>query len=280
MVLADYVRALESKTREEKRKILFGFMRKHKFKFFCQIFKWHWINGMNVISETGKGKKEIILAAHYDNFMHTPGANDNASSIAVLLDVHKKLQRCKLNCKIKTIFFDREEWIFKRLGSEAYVKQYGFENLIAMYNLEMVGVGEVVIVWPVSHEEKNLFAFLKLKEILEKFHYKYKKMHMLPVVSSDHMSFRKKGFKNAFCISLVPEEKIKLLEKIFNTSAIRFLRNYFMCKIMGKHKEEFPFFFRIYHDREDKACNIREKSLEMTSKILVALVRKISKEAK
>jgi Zn-dependent M28 family amino/carboxypeptidase len=61
----------------------------------------------------------LILAAHYDTVMGSPGADDNASGLAVLLEVSRRLQRAILTRPVQFIAFCLEEE--NLLGSRAYV---------------------------------------------------------------------------------------------------------------------------------------------------------------
>lgn len=61
----------------------------------------------------------LILAAHYDTVMGSPGADDNASSLAVLIEVARRLQRTPLARPVQFVAFCLEEEDL--LGSRAYV---------------------------------------------------------------------------------------------------------------------------------------------------------------
>jgi aminopeptidase YwaD len=60
-----------------------------------------------------------ILAAHYDTVPESPGADDNASGLAVLLEAARKLQARPLLAPVQFIGFCLEE--HDLLGSRAYV---------------------------------------------------------------------------------------------------------------------------------------------------------------
>ena len=59
----------------------------------------------------------LILAAHYDTVIGSPGADDNASSLTVLLEVARRLQRAILTRPVQFITFCLEEE--NLLGSRA-----------------------------------------------------------------------------------------------------------------------------------------------------------------
>jgi Zn-dependent M28 family amino/carboxypeptidase len=61
----------------------------------------------------------LIVAAHYDTVPGSPGADDNASALAVLLDVAQRIRQTSLSRPVHFIAFCLEEEDL--LGSRAYV---------------------------------------------------------------------------------------------------------------------------------------------------------------
>jgi Zn-dependent M28 family amino/carboxypeptidase len=61
----------------------------------------------------------LIVAAHYDTVRGSPGADDNASALAVLLEAARRLRSVSLSREIRFIAFSLEEEDL--LGSLAYV---------------------------------------------------------------------------------------------------------------------------------------------------------------
>lgn len=81
----------------------------------------------------------LILAAHYDTVMGSPGADDNASSLAVLIEVARRLQRTPLARPVQFVAFCLEEEDL--LGSRAYVAHLAKtgQSLYGAIVLECVG---------------------------------------------------------------------------------------------------------------------------------------------
>jgi hypothetical protein len=86
----------------------------------------------------------IVIGAHYDTVWNTPGADDNASGVAVLLEMCRALQNYSPGKTIKLVFFTLEEppifdtesmgsWIF---ASDAKARG---ENIVLMISLDMLG---------------------------------------------------------------------------------------------------------------------------------------------
>lgn len=86
----------------------------------------------------------VIVGAHYDSVVGSPGADDNASAVAGLLELARLISTAKLSKTIKFIAFTNEEppfFLTKEMGSMVYVRQAKRrkENIIAMIALEMLG---------------------------------------------------------------------------------------------------------------------------------------------
>ncbi len=80
----------------------------------------------------------FVLAAHYDTVENSPGADDNASAVAGMLEIARLLAGTSQNATVQLVAFDNEE---KGLvGSRLYVeslKKSG-KDLIGMISLEMI----------------------------------------------------------------------------------------------------------------------------------------------
>lgn len=101
----------------------------------------------NIIVElTGKQEpdKVIVVGAHYDTVWVSPGADDNASGIAVLLEIARRLQGHELDKSIRFVAFSNEENPFygsEHMGSVVYSRSLNLdkENIQGMISLEMLG---------------------------------------------------------------------------------------------------------------------------------------------
>ncbi len=95
----------------------------------------------NVIATLGARQQAppLILAAHYDTVEGSPGADDNASGLAVLLDVAHQLSRASLQRPVRFIAFCLEEEDL--LGSLAYAAQLRDtgQTILGAIVLECVG---------------------------------------------------------------------------------------------------------------------------------------------
>jgi aminopeptidase YwaD len=105
-------------------------------------FQWEGKTHKNILGvkrgETSPDRV-VILGAHYDTVPGSPGADDNASGIAVLLEVARNIQKISLGSTLKLIAFGLEEYGY--VGSLRYAEgaRRGREEIRGMISLEMVG---------------------------------------------------------------------------------------------------------------------------------------------
>ncbi len=86
----------------------------------------------------------LLLGAHYDTVSGSPGADDNASGVAGLLEIARLLRHATLGRTVRLIAFANEEEPFSHselMGSVVNAKQarQQNENIVAMYSLESLG---------------------------------------------------------------------------------------------------------------------------------------------
>jgi len=86
----------------------------------------------------------IIIGAHYDTVWLSPGADDNASGVAALLELACSLAQNRHERTLRFVAFANEEQPFsetEEMGSRVYVRSLAAqkEKIIAMFSLEMLG---------------------------------------------------------------------------------------------------------------------------------------------
>lgn len=90
------------------------------------------------------GLSTIVVGAHYDTVIGTPGADDNASGIAGLLELARLLKDRTMRRTIRFVAFPHEEvpYFYTHLmGSRQYAKtlKENRESILLMLSLEMLG---------------------------------------------------------------------------------------------------------------------------------------------
>ncbi|SDX99115.1 M28 family peptidase [Nitrosomonas sp. Nm33] len=93
---------------------------------------------------TTKPHEIILVGAHYDTVEGSPGANDNASGIAALLELSRFFATVETERTLRFVAFTNEEspfFFWGQMGSTIYAQQAKArnENIRLMISLEMLG---------------------------------------------------------------------------------------------------------------------------------------------
>ncbi len=86
----------------------------------------------------------VIVGGHYDTVAESPGANDNASGVALLLVLAERLTKNPPERTIRVVFFVNEEWPFSggiQMGSKVYAERCKarLDHIVAMIAVDSVG---------------------------------------------------------------------------------------------------------------------------------------------
>jgi hypothetical protein len=110
-----------------------------KFGWQPQLEKFP--QGVNIFTQrpgTNKTAGAILIAAHYDTVPASPGADDNTTGIAVILEIARLFNSASTPKTLQLAFFDQEETGL--LGSKAFVSQpTHLKNLQGVIIIDMVG---------------------------------------------------------------------------------------------------------------------------------------------
>ncbi len=162
----------------------------------------------NIIAyHKGKVDSSIVLTAHYDHIgmmghsTFFPGANDNGSGVAMLLNLAQYFSDDKkLKYNIVFIFFSGEE--LGLLGSQYYSNHpfFPLSKIKFLINLDMVGTGskgiKVVNGTVFKNEFNQLLKINDEKKLLCEI------TPRTPAANSDHYFFYEKGVKSFFIYTL------------------------------------------------------------------------------
>lgn len=95
----------------------------------------------NVIGRLpGLTRQQLVLCAHYDTKVDTPGASDNASGVAVMLALAEQLCRQEQPYSLEFIAFTNEEYL--PAGDDEYVHRRGgaIDQIDVVLNFDAVGL--------------------------------------------------------------------------------------------------------------------------------------------
>jgi aminopeptidase YwaD len=115
-----------------------------------QLFEWSGTEFHNVVATrdgTDPARPLVVVGAHFDSRPHTPGADDNASGVAAMLEVARLLAggREALGATVQFVGFNLEELqrlpLQYAIGSRAYARWLKARGarLAGALNLEMLG---------------------------------------------------------------------------------------------------------------------------------------------
>lgn len=105
-----------------------------------------WYNIIVTFPGTVSPDEQILFTAHYDSCValtdvspldHAPGANDNGTGVAALLEAMPTFAKTSFDKTLKVVFFSGEENFLQ--GSEAYVNAHGGDNILGVINMDMYG---------------------------------------------------------------------------------------------------------------------------------------------
>ncbi len=105
----------------------------------------HTVKNLDIeIPGTSRADEIIVVGAHYDTVQGSPGANDNASGIASVLEFARLFRRRSFARTIRLVAFVNEEPPFFQtghMGSYVYAKacKEKKEKIAGMFSMEMLG---------------------------------------------------------------------------------------------------------------------------------------------
>jgi len=146
----------------------------------------------------------IIFTAHYDVVFGSSGANDNASSIAILLELADHIIQFGSNHPVKIIFFDKEE--NGGLGSSYHLENTQYNSDSTFINLDVCGCGDFIAFCDMSNTDNNIASSFYKTEIQDK--YNLESVLRFPFSDADIIS--EAGY-DVISISVFPESDLEKL---------------------------------------------------------------------
>ncbi len=175
--------------------------------------KYQTQNVIGFISGKKKSDSVFVFTAHYDHLgqmgseTYFPGANDNASGIAMLLDLARYYSLPENSPDFSVVFmaFSAEE--VGLMGSDYYVNHpfFPLSNIQFLINLDMVGSGSQGI--KVVNGTVFKKEFDKLSKINSRNEYILKVSERGEAANSDHYPFYASGVPSFFIYTLGDECK-------------------------------------------------------------------------
>lgn len=159
-------------------------------------------NLTNIETSFGDGDLGVMFIAHYDIVnLNSDNMNDNSASVAILLDLARKLKDMKLYQKVHIVFTDCEESGgrgARQLGTEILDGKFGDIDWVC--NLELCGVGSELFI---ENYENHLTDLMNAVE---------ENIGVTRVPFNDSVVLRRMGI-TTICIGLAPLDQLNETHK-------------------------------------------------------------------
>ncbi len=270
--LMEYVRALENRLSRDRGERVLAILAALGIEPAIQECRRPRLRNIIVDFSSDPEARRLLFSAHYDVVKDSPGANDNASGVAVLLGLCAHLRH--VSAPVRVIFFDREEaWLrtpilgLGSLGSLYYVWKANLRNIAAVYNLELCGLGDFLGIWPISGKQSDLPAIRQVTRAASGLGLPFKSADVpWLLLSSDHSSFRLRGISNALTLSLLPADKVPELEALLTKLTLLRL-------LSGRRAVLLPEPLNLIHNQQDDSSHLNEGSLKLMLSLLLELIQ-------
>jgi Zn-dependent M28 family amino/carboxypeptidase len=223
--------------------------------------------GINLFTDVGAGPSVLILAAHHDAVPGSPGANDNAAAVGILLALRERLSAMPLGrLRVRLAFFGDEER--GMLGSRVHVRAAALDAVVGVVSLELCGIGDSLALWdvtPALEETAVVRAFVASAETLGyRRDATYHLAAPVPVFGSDHRPFVDRGIPGVG-LTVVPAAAAAAL-RAFIYGGLRGV-------LVPPARRPPP--FSTYHTAGDRPETLEPAALARVLAVLEALCRRL-----
>jgi Zn-dependent M28 family amino/carboxypeptidase len=255
------VRLLENRGNAAREAAVAQWLTAHGVPFTRHRFQTFEGRGENFGVEIGSGDRVLVLVAHHDAVPGSPGANDNAAAVAILLSLLPRLGGVvPRGARVRLLFTACEELGY--LGARAYVRDTPMASIAGVLSLELCGIGDSLAVWDAAEETPFRRRVTGALEGLGlRADDGYHVVGRIPVFGSDHRAFAGAGIP-AYGLSIVPSREAAALRKFVLSPG----RSALM------HLVRRPVPFDTYHTSRDASATIDSSALDRVTRALEAIV--------
>ncbi|HEV8586761.1 MAG TPA: M20/M25/M40 family metallo-hydrolase [Methylomirabilota bacterium] len=216
--------------------------------------------GVNYAVDVGGGDRTLLLAAHHDAVPGSPGANDNAASVAILLALIERLSAAPPSrVRVRLLFPACEEVGY--LGARAYVREIGVDGVVGMLSLELCGVGDTPAIWDAAADSRFLMTVRGALEGLgRRDEETYRVVGKIPVFGSDHRAFAAAGVP-AYGLTMIPAAEADALRD--------FVMRPMLSTLRAVKRRPPP--FDTYHTPRDGLATLDARALDTVVQVLEAV---------
>jgi Zn-dependent M28 family amino/carboxypeptidase len=217
--------------------------------------------GENFAVELGAGDRVLVLVAHHDAVPGSPGANDNAAAVGILLSLLERLTVAPpARLRVRLLFTAAEELGY--LGARAYVADTPLGDVAGVLSLELCGIGDSLAVWDAVADSRFLGGVrAALGGLGLAADDEYHVVGRIPLFGSDHRAFAAAGIP-AYGLTVVPRREADAL-RAFVFSPVRGALSHLVRR---------PRPFDTYHTARDAGATLDGAALSLTARALDAIV--------
>ena len=221
--------------------------------------------GENFSVALGAGDRVLLLAAHHDAVPGSPGANDNAASVGLLLNLIERLAVSPpTKLRVRFLFTAAEERGY--LGARQYVLGTNIAELAGVLSLELCGIGDSIVIWDAAEETPFLGTVTAALEGLGlRRDASYHTVGRIPMFGSDHRAFAPLGVP-AYGFTLVPSANAEALRQFVFSPLRSALR----------HLIRRPVPFDTYHTPRDRGGTLEPPALALALRGLEAVIAEVA----
>jgi Zn-dependent M28 family amino/carboxypeptidase len=253
---------LEGRSNAEREAAVGWYLARRGVEFGRHRFATFEGSGENLAVEIGGGDRVVVLIAHHDAVPGSPGANDNAAAVGILLHLLPRLT-VPPGLRVRLLFSAAEELGY--LGARAYVRETPLTGIAGVLSLELCGIGDSLAVWDAEGETDFLrHATGALDDLGLRRDEGYHVVGRIPVFGSDHRAFAAAGIP-AYGLSVVPFAEADALRR-FVLSPVR-------SALLHAIRRPPP--FDTYHTSRDASPTLDPRALDLVARALSAIVAEL-----
>ena len=253
-------RLIIGRSNPERQAAVAAYLERRGFPFARHAFSTFEGAGENYSVEVGAGDRVLVLIAHHDAVPNSPGANDNAAAVGILLYLLGRLARTPPSgLRVRFLFPAEEEMGY--LGTRAYVKATATPGIIGVLSLELCGIGDALVIWDAPTDSEFLrLATGALEQLGRRRDESYHVIGRIPVFGSDHRAFADADLP-AYGLSIVPTREAEALRQ--------FIRN---PSGVLRHLTHRPAPFDTYHTSRDAFATLEPAACDAVARALEAII--------
>jgi len=261
-------RLLIGRSNTERQFALAGYLQHRNIQFDRHSFSTFEGEGENFIVDVGSGDRVVVFIAHHDAVAGSPGANDNAAAVGILLHLIGRFVRTPSSgVKVRFLFPAAEEVGY--LGTRAYVNVTSLAGIVGVLSLELCGRGDTLVVWDGASDTDFLRRIgAAFEHVGRRREESYHVVGRIPIFGSDHRAFSAMGVP-AYGLTTVPAREAEGLRRFVLSGHAGVLRNL----------AQRPVPFDTYHSSRDAFATLEADACDAVVTALEAVVAELARDA-